>query len=58
MLHDVLLTAAQLKAAADWANDGDNMAAVELLTYPNGTLKIGQGDERAHVAPSGAIEEV
>jgi hypothetical protein len=50
MLHDLRITPAQLKAAAEWAMDGfdigDAPADVQLLADDR-MLLVEQGDERA-----------
>lgn len=52
MIHDLELTAEQLKAAAEWAQAGD-FAPVLLASMADDVLAVGQGDERTSFALDG-----
>lgn len=55
MLHDLSMTAAQLRAAADWCEP--DMADVELRVDA-AVLTVAQGDDRASFYPEGSRVEV
>jgi hypothetical protein len=57
MLVDMHTSAAQLKAAARWAQEGDGMAEVMLAVDAEGYLTAGQGDERAVIGETGELIE-
>lgn len=57
MLVDLHTSAAQLKAAARWAQDGEGMAEVMLAVDAEGYLAAGQGDERAVIGETGELIE-
>ncbi len=56
-MSHIRITASQLKQAAGWAQDGVNMAEVELRREPDGTLLADQGDEQAAFATLGFLTE-
>jgi hypothetical protein len=51
----VTYTVAQARAAADWAESGDDMSAVELTGNPDGTLTAAQGDDHVTFNPDGTL---
>jgi hypothetical protein len=58
MLHDIILTAAQLICASNWVMDGDGGAPVELALDSDGNLLLGQGDARAMLTSDGTLTEI
>lgn len=53
-MYDISITAEQLKAASRWAEDGENVAAVELLADDR-MLIVTQGDERTAFDTGGEV---
>lgn len=51
-MHNIKISAEALRAASNWAMEGENVAPVELLAA-NGVLFVTQGDDRVAYDPGG-----